>query len=180
MNRIRVALLAPAVLLAGCDSFVSPPVGCDEVVVSAGAKLTSQRKGLACAFPEALLVTVAHAPRVDPSKCEEDCGEVSSLSLVGSTVTVVSGGGAILLCPGASCIPSITDPNASQVEQVIDEKGTLSYRALVVLEGFGLPGPGGTSTYEGALATESYRPGNSCPIQLKLSLECAEATETTE
>ncbi len=177
MNPIRAALLVPAVLLAGCDSFVAPPVACDDVTVGVDYKLTSARKGEACYFPEAVLVTVSHAPKVDQSACEEDCGDVSSLSLVGSDVRVVGGSGAVFLCPGpgASCAPS-----ANETTVTVDEQGGVVYRALIAIAEYGLPGPGGTSSSEGVLATEFYRPGNSCPVKLKMNFECLEAPETTE
>ena len=175
MNWNRTApFVAASALLAGCNAFVPPQVLCGEIVVTSDLQLKSARPGMACAFPDALAVTVMRAPKVDPDWAAEN-GEVGSLSLVGAPVEVTAGGAGVMLCPGPVC-----DPTASQIVTNIDSYGALSYRVLVNLEMLAgaLPGPGGTSVAKGTIAMETYRPGNACTVNLELNMGCAEATET--
>lgn len=172
--------MSAAVLLIGCDVFVSPKVRCDEYSLSALTQpdrpititlsQTNVAAGMRCVFPE-LSFTVSHSPRidvVDPGSPTKPPNQ-TDLSLVGGKVFVAQADSSVLLCPGVGepCTPDTG--GAAAITVVIDKFGALSYRgttAGVVLQ------EGGSYTATGVLVTENYGPGNTCPVYEDFSFTC--------
>jgi len=173
MTRSTVpALLAAATLLVSCDSFVSPKIQCQDITLVATLDYTPARKGLPCSFPEALLFTVTHVPKVDALWAAEN-GEPSDLNLANAPVTITRGSGAIGLCAGINC--AATNP---QIDTKVNAKGALYYELMLNLEGAGLTvGAGGKANYLGTAAVEAYSPGNSCPVILDVATSCTDLAE---
>lgn len=171
MKPSRVLLSALVAPLFGCDLFVPPAVLCDEIVAGGHSTLVPARAGLACSTPEALLFTISHAPRVDSKRSKG-----SDLMLPGSPVTVTQGSASVGLCgalgPCASWVPSLRTS--------VGENGTITYQVALNLEDVGELRPGAKFEFKATLATETYGPGNACPIAADVSVSCTTPQDTQE
>ncbi|MHB8872382.1 MAG: hypothetical protein ACYC8T_01725 [Myxococcaceae bacterium] len=163
------ALWVALPLLAGCDQFVTPPVLCEESTLKFNQTTSPTRVGLPCTFAD-WQFTVVHSPQVN-----SELSKASNLTLVGAPVSVAQGSGAVRLCPG------VGDPcqgGASVITATIGEDGALKYQGVLSAASAGVDlQPGGTFTWSGLLATESYGPGNSCRLLTELSLTCQKKQE---
>ncbi len=167
MRKLAFVAVGSSVLLAGCDLFVNPPVACDSPPLTLELNETTSpaRAGLPCAFPDPLLFTVVHAPRVDTK-----LSKASNLTLAGGSVTVAQATGAVLLCPG---IDVACQAGAPAITATIGNDGALKYQGTLSLDALGVNlQPGGTFTSNSVVATENYGPGNSCQVLAKLTLSC--------
>jgi len=172
MKKTLLALL-PAAMLLSCDLFVPPKVECDNIIANISGQMTAVSATTACAFDDAALVTISHSPKVDPTYQTQgsDPQVPSDLTLANVKVEVVGSGA--FVCPSSSCVPKSTD---TETEVRSDGRGAVTYNVLIplpVLHG------GDTVTVTGVeIATETWGPGNTCPITADINLSCQPATTT--
>jgi hypothetical protein len=158
MRLCALALCALAVGLGGCEP-VPPAVACDGLSLVVGEKRTTAEG--ACSFPEAFVFNVAHTLKaVD--------GETPASVYTQIPVQLSRLGGVITLCEGLSC-----SPTEAELALRTDTLGMVRYSVRVDVLALGIPGAGGSTSVKADVVRETYGPGNSCPINLQLDLQCA-------
>ena len=172
----KALVMIGALVGSGCNLFVPPPVECasERDIINIDQTSTPAREGTPCVFAAPYPFTISYAPRVDrtvlDSTGKPKYSQDDDKLLVGVVVKVTQGSAATLLC---SAVSEVCTDGQPEISAAIGADGRLTYRGLFTVEGFGVVLSGGDNfNWEGTVATESFGPGNSCPLTAKLAFSC--------